>query len=138
MPRIARIVASGYPCHVTQRGNCQQPIFDEEDDFRQYLLWLKEYASKYLLNIWAYCLMTNHVNFVCVPIKEDSLARTFSTLHMRYSQEKEDVKIIRNIKKCSMTGRPCGDDSFVKKLEQYLGRRLMSLPWGRPRKQTKL
>jgi len=222
MSRIARIVAPGYPYHVTQRGNYQQPVFDEEDDFRQYLLWLKEYASKYSLNIWAYCLMTNHVHFVCVPINEDSLARTFNTLHMRYSQyfnykkrlkghlwqgrfyscildkkhvytavryvennpvragivkkphsykwssacdhvkrgkesllshdcflveeiedwlkylqEKEDEQIIRNIKKCSMTGRPCGDDSFVKKLEKYLGRRLRALPWGRPRKQTK-
>ena len=37
MPRIARIVAPGYPYHVTQRGNYQQPIFEEEDDFRQYL-----------------------------------------------------------------------------------------------------
>ena len=86
MSRIARIVAPGYPYHVTERGNYQQPVFDEEDDFRQYLLWLKEYASKYSLNIWAYCLMTNRVHFVCVPINEDSLARTFNTLHMRYSQ----------------------------------------------------
>jgi len=30
--------------------------------------------------------MPNHVHFVCVPQKEDSLARTFNTLHMRYSQ----------------------------------------------------
>ncbi len=29
--------------------------------------------------------MTNHVHFVCVPEKEDSLSRTFNTLHMRYS-----------------------------------------------------
>jgi len=43
MPGIARIVAPGYPCHVTQRGNYQQPIFDEEDDFPQYLQGLKQY-----------------------------------------------------------------------------------------------
>ena len=30
--------------------------------------------------------MTNHVHFVCVPEQEDTLARTFNTLHMRYSQ----------------------------------------------------
>ena len=35
MPRIARTVAPGYTHHVTQRGNYQQPVFDEEDDFRQ-------------------------------------------------------------------------------------------------------
>jgi putative transposase len=30
MPGIKRIVAPGYPYHVTQRGNYQQPVFDEE------------------------------------------------------------------------------------------------------------
>jgi len=30
--------------------------------------------------------MNNHVHFVCVPGREDSLARTFNALHMRYSQ----------------------------------------------------
>ena len=30
--------------------------------------------------------MNNHVHFIGVPRKEDSLSRTFNTLHMRYSQ----------------------------------------------------
>lgn len=68
MPGITRIVAPGYPYHVMQRGNYQQPVFDEEDDFRQYLQWLKQYADKYSLNIWAYCLMTNHMHFVYIPL----------------------------------------------------------------------
>jgi len=28
MPRIARVVAVGYPHHITQRGNYRQKIFD--------------------------------------------------------------------------------------------------------------
>ena len=52
MPRIARTVAPGYPHHVTQRGNYQQPVFNDEDDFRQYLQWLQEYGNKYSLKIW--------------------------------------------------------------------------------------
>ncbi|NOY54248.1 MAG: transposase, partial [Deltaproteobacteria bacterium] len=54
--------------------------------FLQYKTWLKEYSKKFGLKIWAYCFMRNHVHFVCVPQSEDSLARTFNTLHMRYSQ----------------------------------------------------
>ena len=54
-----------------------------------------------------------------------------------YLKEKDEEKIIRNIRKCSMTGRPCGDDSFTKKLEKLLGRRLSALPWGMPRKNNK-
>ena len=86
MPRIARVVAKGYPHHVTQRGNYRQPVFEEENDYIQYLEWLKDYGKNYSLEIWAYCLMSNHVHFVCVPEQEDSLARTFNALHMRYSQ----------------------------------------------------
>jgi len=86
MPRIARAVAQGYPHHVTQRGNYRQTVFEEDGDFIQYKTWLKEYGKKFGMEIWAYCLMTNHVHFVCVPRREDSLAKTFNTLHMRYSQ----------------------------------------------------
>jgi len=220
MPRIARVVAKGYSHHVTQRGNYRQPVFEEDNDYVQYLEWLKDYGKKYSLKIWAYCLMSNHVHFVCVPEQEDSLAHTFNAFHMRYSQyfnqkkklkghlwqgrfyscildekhlyaavryvennpvragivrkpqrykwssakshinrekdsvlspdcymekeiddwleylrEKEDEQIIGNIRKSSMTGRPCGDDRFMKKLERVFGRRLRALPWGRPRKK---
>ena len=86
MPRIARAVAPGYPHHVTQRGNYRQIVFEDEEDFQQYKTWLKDYSGKFGLKIWAYCLMNNHVHFVCVPTKEYSLAKTFNTLHMRYSQ----------------------------------------------------
>lgn len=86
MPRIARTVAIGYPHHVTQRGNYRQPVFESEVDYRQYLKWLAEYSKRYELKIWAYCLMGNHIHYVCVPMKEDSMSLTFNTLHMRYSQ----------------------------------------------------
>jgi putative transposase len=51
-----------------------------------------------------------------------------------FLREEEDGQIIRNIRSYSMTGRPCGDDRFMKKLERLFGRRLRALPWGRPRK----
>ena len=76
MPRISRVVAVGYPHHVTQRGNYRQVVFDSETDYLHYLQWLNDYSRKYSLKIWAYCLMSNHVHFVVVPMKEDSLAKT--------------------------------------------------------------
>ncbi len=42
MPRIARVVAKGYPHHVTQRGNYRHPVFEEDNDYIQYLEWLKD------------------------------------------------------------------------------------------------
>ena len=30
--------------------------------------------------------MNNHVHFICMPLRKDSLAKVFSSVHMRYSQ----------------------------------------------------
>jgi putative transposase len=86
MSRIARVVAVGLPHHITQRGNYQQDVFVDEEDRKQYLLWIREYSIKYGLSVLAYCLMKNHVHFIAIPAKEDSLAKTFNTAHMRYSR----------------------------------------------------
>ena len=86
MARLARSVVIGYPHAVNQRGNREQAVFGEDADYRRYLEWLREYTARYGVDIWAYCLMPNHVHFVCVPKSEASLARAFNALHMRYAQ----------------------------------------------------
>ncbi len=86
MPRVARIVGVGLPHHVTQRGNFQQDVFFEDSDRRTYLYLLEQYCEKYGTKVFCYCLMNNHVHFIVVPEKEDSLARTFNCTHFRYSQ----------------------------------------------------
>ncbi len=35
--------------------------------------------------VWAYCLMPNHVHIVLTPSDQDGLARTFGELHRRYT-----------------------------------------------------
>ncbi|MGB2879066.1 MAG: transposase, partial [Candidatus Omnitrophota bacterium] len=94
MPRTARIVATNYPHHITQRGNYRQRIFAEDTEYDIYLKWLGKYADKYKLDILAYCLMPNHVHFAAIPGEPDSLAKTFNACHMRYSQyfnKKNDI-----------------------------------------------
>ncbi len=163
--------------------------------------------------------MSNHVHFIAVPMEDDALAKTFNTLHMRYSQytnvkqnnrghlwqgrffscaldekhvyagvryvennpvkarivrkaeqyrwssarahvrgeadpvlaedcylvkrikdwskylrEKGDTVLVEEIRQSTKTGRPCGDEGFLLRLEKKLGRRLAALPRGRPRK----
>ena len=67
MPRVARVVVEGIAHHVTQRGNRRQDVFFSDEDRRQYLAWLRDYAERYGLGILAYCLMTNHVHLVGLP-----------------------------------------------------------------------
>jgi putative transposase len=49
MPRLARVIATDYPHHITQRGNNKQDIFFVDDDRRVYLELLKEQCDKYSL-----------------------------------------------------------------------------------------
>ena len=86
MARLPRSTVSGYPHQVTQQGNYGQRVFEEDADFKQYLAWAREYAERYEIEIWAYCLMPNHVHFVCIPKADGALALGFNTLHMRYAQ----------------------------------------------------
>ena len=86
MPRIARVVVPGCPHHITQRGNYKQIVFEEKRDYKKYLSWIAKYSKEYGLKILAYCLMPNHVHFIGVPKKKNSLAKTFNTCHMMHSQ----------------------------------------------------
>ena len=85
MARLARVVAIGFPHHVTHRGNRRADIFLSDDDRRLYLRHLGEYARSAALEVWAYCLMTNHVHLIVVPRREDSLAKGVGLAHRRYA-----------------------------------------------------
>jgi len=86
MPRIARIVAPGYPHHVTQRGNNRSIVFFDDEDRQTYLQLLDKYSKAFHLHIWAYCLMDNHVHLLVVPEKENALARGIGLTNQVYTQ----------------------------------------------------
>ena len=46
---------------------------------------LADYGERYGLEVWAYCLMTNHVHFIAVPQTPDALGRTFRDTHQAYA-----------------------------------------------------
>lgn len=86
MPRAARLVVPGYPHHVTQRGNRRQRTFFEESDYIAYLELIRSLKDEAGVQIWAYCLMPNHVHFIAVPARAESLASLFGKTHARYSK----------------------------------------------------
>jgi len=85
MARLSRVVIPGIPHHVTQRGNGRGRTFFEEADYALYLDLLAEAAERARAEVWAYCLMPNHVHIVLTPSDEDGLWRTFGELHRRYT-----------------------------------------------------
>jgi len=85
MARLARLVVPGLPHLVTQRGNRGGQTFFEKGDYALYLDLLADSAARARAEIWAYCLMPNHVHIILVPSDEDGLRRTFADLHRRYT-----------------------------------------------------
>jgi len=88
MARLSRIVVPGYPHHVTQRGVRSMNVFHEESDRREYLAMLGEEITRHGVSVLVWCLMTNHVHFIAVPHREDSLAKGFARAHWRYTRMK--------------------------------------------------
>jgi len=86
MARIARVIAVGIPHHVTQRGNRRMTTFFQDEDYQAYISLLGEWCKKCGVEIWAYCLMPNHVHLVAVPDSEDGLRRGIGEAHRRYSR----------------------------------------------------
>jgi len=64
MARMARVIVPNYPHHVTQRGNRRQKTFFHDADYTTYLELLAAFSRKAGTEIWAYCLMPNHVHLV--------------------------------------------------------------------------
>jgi len=46
MARIARVIAPGYPHHITQRGNRRQQTFFCDEDYLTYLQLMSEWCLK--------------------------------------------------------------------------------------------
>lgn len=61
-------------------------VFYSPDDYRLYLRLLAAGLGRYGVEVWAYCLMPNHVHFIVIPHDVDSLARLFHSVHRTYAE----------------------------------------------------
>ena len=86
MARKARLVVPGHPHHVTQRGVRRMAVFLGPDDYKAYLDLLGDAAGRAGTQIWAYCLMPNHVHLIVVPSDADGLRAALGETHRRYTR----------------------------------------------------
>ena len=86
MARLARLVIPGLPHHITQRGNRRQQTFFCDEDYATYVELMAEWCAERGVEVWAYCLMPNHVHLIAVPHAEDALARAVGEAHRRYTR----------------------------------------------------
>lgn len=74
MARQPRLILPQQPHYVVQRGNDNQPVFRDEDDYRQFLGWLKEAARACRVAIHAYALLPSEIHLLATPSDQEGLA----------------------------------------------------------------
>jgi len=144
MARIARVVVPGIPHHVTQRGNRRLDTFFTEADYLEYLNLMADWCSRFKIEVWAYCLMTNHVHLIVVPESEDGLYRWSSA--KAHLLGEDDILVnasallgivpdwrgllasdipddeYATLRRHERSGRPLGNDCFLAGLEKLTSR----------------
>ena len=83
MPRIARTKSNTGIYHVVLRGINRQRIFEEDQDNKKYLETIKRYRKTSGYEVYAYCLMSNHIHLLMKEGKED-LGITFRRIGASY------------------------------------------------------
>lgn len=87
MPRRSRIILSGVPAHIVQRGNNRQPCFFQDQDRSFFLFHFGRWLQPSRCALHAYCLMTNHIHLLLTSELEDGCARLMKhvgQLHAQY------------------------------------------------------
>ncbi len=83
MPRKPRIYCSSGIYHIVLRSVNQQLIFEEDLDYLKFLFVLSDCKEKYGIDIYAYCLMGNHIHLL-LHSPQEALAGFFQSLGARF------------------------------------------------------
>lgn len=86
MVRIARVVAPGLPHQLTQRGNRRPETVVCDDEYRAYIHRMSQWCARWQVDVWAYCLMLNHVHLLVVPESEAGRRHAVGKAHRRYAR----------------------------------------------------
>lgn len=87
-----KLTSPGIVSHITQRAAGKEPLFLEDGDYLFMLGLLKEIAKKYSINMYAFCLMPNHVHLLLSPTEKnlyDAMRDLFSRYAMRFNRKYE-------------------------------------------------
>ncbi len=109
--------------HITQRAAGKEPLFLEESDYLFMLGHLKETVQKCSLDVYAFCLMPNHIHLLLSPREEnlyDAMRDLFAKYAMKFNYKYE--------RKGHLFGGPyrqavCWDDSYLLAASLYIHRK---------------
>lgn len=83
MPRKPRVISLSGIYHIILRSVNQQIIFEEKSDYSKFLFILSDCKQNYDFDVYAYCLMSNHVHLL-IKTHSDNLSSIFQSLGTRF------------------------------------------------------
>lgn len=84
MPRVAREKCESGMYHIMVRGINRQDIFHDDEDYKIFLETLECKKISDNCEIYAYCLMSNHVHLL-LHDKKDEISRTMKRIGISYA-----------------------------------------------------
>ena len=83
MPRAAREKSESGIYHVMLRGVNKQQIFEETEDYKKFIQILKECKEISKFELYAYCLMGNHIHLL-LRVEKEPLETVFRRIGSRF------------------------------------------------------
>jgi putative transposase len=120
LPRKARQKSESGIYHIIMRGINRQTIFNEDEDYHRFLQTLKYYKEQSEYQIFAYCIMNNHIHLLLKPglePLEQIMRRICGKFVYWYNQKYERVGYLFQDR---FKSEPVEDDSYFLTALRYI------------------
>lgn len=84
MSRGPRLLSPDGVYHIITRGNNQNTVFKEDEDFIFYLKLLAKFKKEQPFDLFHYCLMSNHTHLLLQTNKNTNLSLLMKRLNLSY------------------------------------------------------
>ncbi len=120
MPRKARQKSESGIYHIIMRGINRQVIFEEENDYSQFLKTLQRYKAKCGYEIYAYCLMGNHIHLLLKTGTEplEQIMRRIGGSYVYWYNNK--YQRVGNLFQDRFKSEPVEDERYLQTVQRYI------------------
>ena len=120
MARKPRVHYEGALYHVMARGNNGEYILKSKEDKELYIETIKRYKKKDKFNLFAYCIMDNHIHLL-IQVKEEPLGSIMQKIQQVYTQTyNKRYKRTGHVFQQRYKAILCGMDEYLLHLTKYI------------------
>lgn len=120
MPRQSRRKSGSGIYHIVMRGINRQVIFEDEEDCMKFMQTLQKYKEKSRYEVYAYCLMGNHVHLL-LKIGEEPLEQVMRRICGSYVfWYNTKYQRVGNLFQDRFKSEPVEDNIYLLSVQRYI------------------